>query len=295
MRAKTPMGVSPCWTRWASAFVAVTAILWLGSLFRDPRAMWGSIAAAAVVGVVIVVTWRLLPLTSVLRRRLSPTRPVPTLLDTTPPVDIAPLWDNTPAAVRFHGDDVVAVVAIDGPDNPPSVFDRNRVESATFIPLEVLTAALRQFDVRLSGIDVLSVGRRRASRAHHPYAATYTSMIGDHAAMGQRRSWCVLRMDRLENATAIASRDSVASTLAACAAHSPLSCRPARSPPGSSAPRNWPTLMCCWAPESVPNRGRAGAICGMGPDRSARTGSLPRTSAPRTSIGSGWPTAMRRR
>ena len=218
MRAKTPMGVSPCWTRWASAFVAVTAILWLGSLFRDPRAMWGSIAAAAVVGVVIVVTWRLLPLTSVLRRRLSPTRPVPTLLDTTPPVDIAPLWDNTPAAVRFHGDDVVAVVAIDGPDNPPSVFDRNRVESATFIPLEVLTAALRQFDVRLSGIDVLSVGRRRASRAHHPCAATYTSMIGDHAAMGQRRSWCVLRMDRLENATAIASRDSVASTLAACAA-----------------------------------------------------------------------------
>lgn len=79
----------------------------------------------------------------------------------------------------------MAVLAIDGPDNPPSVFDRNRVESATSILLDVLADALRQFDVRLSGIDVLSVGRRRASRAHHPYAATYTSMIGDHAAMGQ--------------------------------------------------------------------------------------------------------------
>ena len=47
-----------------------------------------------------------------------------------------------------------------------------------------------------SQASTFSVGRRRV-RAHHPYAATYTSMIGDHAAMGQRRSWCVLRMDRL--------------------------------------------------------------------------------------------------
>lgn len=218
MRAKAPLGVSASWPRWAAGFVTVTGILWLGSLFRGPGPMWGSIAAAAVAGTLIVVTWRLLPLTTVLRRRLAPSRPDPALLDTTPPADIAPLWDNTPAAIRARGDDVVAVLAIDGPDNPPSVFDRNRVESATSIPLDVLADALRQFDVRLSGVDVLSVGRRRASRAHHPYAATYTSMIGDHAAMGQRRSWCVLRMDRLQNATAIASRDSVASTLAACAA-----------------------------------------------------------------------------
>lgn len=218
MRARPPLGVSASWPRWAAAFVTVTGILYLGSRFRGPGPMWGAIAAAVLAAVLIVVTWRLLPLTSVLRRRLSPTRPAPTLLDTTAPADIAPLWDNTPAAVRAAGDDVVAVVAIDGPDNPPSVFDRNRVESATFIPLDVLAVALRQFDVRLSGIDVLSVGRRRASRAHHPYAATYTGMIGDHAAMGQRRSWCVLRMNRIQNATAIASRDSVASTLAACAA-----------------------------------------------------------------------------
>lgn len=184
MRAKAPLGVSTSWPRWATAFVTVTGILYLGSRFHGPGPIWGSIAAAVLAAILIAGTWRLLPLTSALRRRLSPTRPASALLDTATPADIAPLWDNTPAAVRAVGDDVVAVVAIDGPDNPPSVFDRNRVESATFIPLDVLAEALRQFDVRLSGIDVLSVGRRRASRAHHPYAATYTGMIGDHAAMG---------------------------------------------------------------------------------------------------------------
>ena len=186
MRAKSPLGVSASWPRWAAAFVTVTGILYLGSLFRGPGPMWGAIVSAVAAAVLIVVTWRLLPLTSVLRRRLSPARPRPALLDTTAPADIAPLWDNTPAAVRAVGDDVVAVLAIEGPDNPPSVFDRNRVESATFIPLDALAVALRQFDVRLSGIDVLSVGRRRASRAHHPYAATYTGMIGAIRPPGSR-------------------------------------------------------------------------------------------------------------
>lgn len=174
--------------------------------------MWGAIAAAVLAAVLIVVTWRLLQIDVCAAPPPLTDTAAPTLLDTTSPADIAPLWDNTPAAVRAAGDDVVAVVAIDGPDNPPSGVRPGWVESATFIPLDVLAVALRQFDVRLSGIDVLSVGRRRASRAHHPYAATYTGMIGDHAAMGQRRSWCVLRMNRIQNATAIASRDSVAST-----------------------------------------------------------------------------------
>ena len=50
MRAKAPLGVSASWPRWAAGFVTVTGILWLGSLFRGPGPMWGSIAAAAVAG-----------------------------------------------------------------------------------------------------------------------------------------------------------------------------------------------------------------------------------------------------
>ena len=149
-------------------------------------------------------------------RRIRPALLEPDLGAVT--VDHRPLWTAAPAAIRADGDDVLAVVAVDGPAHPPSVFDRARVEAATFVPVSVIAAALRQFDVTLAGIDIISVGRRRAPRSHHPYSATYTSMVGDHAAMGLRRTWCVLRMNRLDNAAAVVCRDSVAATLAACAA-----------------------------------------------------------------------------
>ena len=217
MRAQGPVGLSSSWLRWAAGFVTVTALLWLGTLFAGPAWMWASIVAAALAAALIVITWRHMPLTTALARRVVPRRGGAELLETAPAADHHPLWTAAPAAIRSCGDEFVAVVAVDGPANPPAVFDRNRVESATFVPVDLVADALRQFDVKLAGIDIVSVGRRRAPRAHHPYAATYTGMVGDHAAMGVRRTWCVLRMNRIENAAAVVCRDSVAATLAACA------------------------------------------------------------------------------
>jgi hypothetical protein len=71
--------------------------------------------------------------------------------------------------------------------------------------------------VKLSGIDIVSAGRRRAPASHHHHSDTYTSVVGDHSAVGERRTWCVLRLNTFDNAAAVASRDSVAATLAACA------------------------------------------------------------------------------
>jgi|GEM_PF-728854 len=221
MRAQLPVGIVASWPRWAAAFVTVMAVLWAGTWFRGAAAMWSTIALAAALAALIVVTWRRLPLTDVTGGRLRPRRLRPALLDSgrgAVTVDHRPLWSAAPAAIRVDGDDVVAVVAVDGPAHPPSVFDRARVESATFVPVAVIAGALRQFDVTLAGIDIISVGRRRAPRSHHPFSATYTSMVGDHAAMGLRRTWCVLRMNRIDNAAAVVCRDSVAATLAACAA-----------------------------------------------------------------------------
>lgn len=172
MRAGTAIGISPSWPRWAAGLAVAVVLLWLGTLPGGRAAMWGSIVAAVVATPLIVLTWRLLPLTAVLRRRLRPRRTDTALLATVAAADIAPLWDSAPAAIRGAGDEAVAVVAIEGPEHPPSVFDRDRVESATYVPVDVVAAALRQFDVMLSGIDIVSVGRRRAARAHHPYAAT---------------------------------------------------------------------------------------------------------------------------
>ena len=100
------------------------------------------------------------------------------------------------AAIRGDGDELVAVVAVDGPSHTPSVLDNHRVESAATLPVGVVADALRQFDVTLGGIDIVSVGRRRAPDTHHPYAQTYSGMVGDHGAVGRRRTVCVLRMNR---------------------------------------------------------------------------------------------------
>ncbi|MGV7643099.1 type VII secretion protein EccE, partial [Mycobacterium kansasii] len=42
-------------------------------------------------------------------------------------------------------------------------------------------------------------------------------MVGDHPAVGQRRTWLVIRLDATASARAIVWRESVAATLAAAA------------------------------------------------------------------------------
>ena len=109
----------------------------------------------------------------------------------------------------------MAVVAVDGQPHSPSVLDYPRVESLSKLPLDAVATGLRQFDVTLDGIDVVSVGARRASKAHHPHADAYSSEVGDHPAVGQRQTWLVIRLDAAESARAIVWRESVAATMSA--------------------------------------------------------------------------------
>ena len=74
MRAQLPVGVVASWPRWAIAFVAVMAVLWAGTWFAGPAAMWSAITVAAVLAALIVLTWRRLPLTSVTAGRVRPRR-----------------------------------------------------------------------------------------------------------------------------------------------------------------------------------------------------------------------------
>ena len=47
MRAQLPVGIVGSWPRWAAAFITVIAVLWAGTWFRGPAAMWSAIALAA--------------------------------------------------------------------------------------------------------------------------------------------------------------------------------------------------------------------------------------------------------
>jgi type VII secretion protein EccE len=121
--------------------------------------------------------------------------------------------------IRSVGPHLVAVVAVDGPPHSLSVLDHQQVESAAVLPLDVVASGLRQFDVTLDGIDVVSAGVRRAPKTHHHHAPVYSSRVGDHPAIGQRRTWLVMRLDAVKGAAAILCRESVAATLSAAAEH----------------------------------------------------------------------------
>jgi type VII secretion protein EccE len=198
------------------AFLAAVAALWAGAaLLHGSVALAVTIAVAVLAVVLILAVWRGAPLSTLVWQRLRARRfeaPHPA-----PAVDHRLRWTTAHAGVRAAGHELVAVVAVDGPSHSPSVLDHNRVESAATLPVAVVAAALRQFDVTLAGIDIVGAGRRRAPDGHHHYAATYSRMVGDHPAVGQRRVWCVLRLNTFDNVGAIAGRDSAAATLAVCA------------------------------------------------------------------------------
>jgi type VII secretion protein EccE len=81
---------------------------------------------------------------------------------------------------------------------------------ADSVPVDAISAALCQFDVRLEGIDVVSVRTRHLADVAGPSPTTDDPIDGD-----QRNTWVILRMDPQRNVGAMAARDSVASTLAA--------------------------------------------------------------------------------
>jgi type VII secretion protein EccE len=219
MKAQRAFGLALSWPRVTAVLLAVVALLAVSSR-GVPWVADAGLAAAVVLGVLALVTYRRMSLLSALVGRITDRRvDVVAALGTGArfPVDHHRVYGREVVGIREHGGQLVAVVAVDGPAHSPSVLVRHSVDSSTTLPVGLVAAAIRQFDVLLDGIDIVSVGARRARASIHPYAQSYTSMVGDHAAVGQRRTWLVLRMDPLRNVTAVAARDSVASTLAAAA------------------------------------------------------------------------------
>lgn len=217
MRAMFPAGVTLRWNRMLTAFVVAVVIAWAGTRgLRGPWALAVVAVAALLMLAVVLVTWRGAPLSTLLWGRMRRRRVDVTA--TAESSDHRLRWTTTSAAIRADGYDLIAVVAVDGPSHAPSVLDHHQVKSAATLPVNVVADALRQFDVKLSGIDIVSAGNRRAPTSHHHHSDTYTAIVGDHSAVGRRRTWCVLRLNSFDNAAAVASRDSVAATLSACAA-----------------------------------------------------------------------------
>jgi type VII secretion protein EccE len=216
VKSTFPVGLRVTWWRVIVAFVTTVGLLALGThLWHGPVALAVPIVVAVLVDAALLVTWRHQTVGALARHRLTKRRATAAVVA---PVSSHRLrWTTEEAAIRGDEFEALAVVAVDGASHTPSVLDHHQVQSGTLLPVDVVARAVRQFDVSLAGIDIYSVGRRRAGDEHHHYAATYSRVIADYGAVGERSTWCVLRMRSRDNLGAIAARDSVAATLLACA------------------------------------------------------------------------------
>ncbi len=209
-----PVSLAVGWARVVTVFVVDVALLAGVGAAAGRSGWWAGAGAALLITVAALVCWRGAPLLTLVWRSVTARRATLGV----PAGELADhdrMFGTGPVGIRAVGPYLVAVVAVDGQPHSPSVLDYPRVESLSKLPLDAVATGLRQFDVTLDGIDVVSVGARRASKTHHPHAEAYSSEVGDHPAVGQRQTWLVIRLDAAESARAIVWRESVAATMSA--------------------------------------------------------------------------------
>jgi type VII secretion protein EccE len=196
-------GVSPTAAWWVG--VAVAAVLTIAMVATDR----GITVASAVASALARLVWRL----SASDMRDSSPEPEATLSPhCTPPIDHRRRFSRNVVGVREYQGQLVAVIAVDGPADASSGNDQRQTVSSATLPVAAVAAGLRQFDVRLEAIDIVSVRKRLVSDAADPAAPPTAD---DRPAGVEQGTWLVLRMDPQHNLAAVAPRDSVASTLAA--------------------------------------------------------------------------------
>ncbi len=178
MKAQRPVGLNLKWPWITAVFVADVAILIAAS--HSPESWQGPHRIASWVGVGLVVLTTLPALVTyrgvtVVQRIAASLKPGPALTaGCAPAIDHQRRFGRQPIGVREHATNLVGVVEVDGPVRVRTVAD-----------------ALCQFDIRLEGVDVVSV-----------------QATGDKA-----RTCLIVRMDPRRTVAAVAVRDSLASTL----------------------------------------------------------------------------------
>jgi type VII secretion protein EccE len=227
MRAQRRFGLDLSWPRLTVVFLMDVAVLALVSHLPDAWqanhiAWWAGVAVAALVTIVAVVTYRRTPLATALAARVLDRFVDPELTLTegcTPAIDHQRRYGRDVVGIREYDGQLVAVVAVEGQGEAPSGRHRNRGPAQGWLPVEAIAARLRQFDVRLNAIDIVSVGTRHASGTQvlSDDDDDETGPLEDRRPFDDHHTWLVLRMDPQRNVAAVAARDSVASTLAAAA------------------------------------------------------------------------------
>ncbi|MBS9533520.1 type VII secretion protein EccE [Mycobacterium sp. M1] len=205
MKPQHRLGLAMSWPRVTVVFLIAVAVLYGAGQLPDPRqpiAWWAGVGVAGFVSLAGLVTYRGVTVPAALAGWVWDWSgdPEETLTAAcTPAIDHRRRYGHEVVGIREFGRQLVSVIAVDQPDSTPASRHQRQDTASASLPVSTVAAGLRQFDTRLDGIDIISVSVRGA--------APETDVA--------RSTWLVLRMDPHRNSDAVASRDSVASTMAA--------------------------------------------------------------------------------
>jgi type VII secretion protein EccE len=218
MKAQREYGLSLSWARVTTVFLIDIALLVIASHLPDSWQADRNLTFWIGVGLVVILTIAALltnggvPVSSapIARVRNWYADPEALTVGCTTATDHRRQFSRETVGIREYDSQLIAVIAVDGAGEAGR--HRNRDGLSTSIPLEAVVTSLRQFDVRLDSVDIISVGTRNKSAQ-----TAAGDEFGDRRPIEERNTWLVLRMDPQHNVSAVAARDSVACTLAAAA------------------------------------------------------------------------------
>jgi type VII secretion protein EccE len=230
MKAQRSFGLSLSWPRVTAVFLVDILILvvashcpasWQG---EHRIAFWVGVGLAALVTILSLVTHNGLTVTSGLATWLWDWSADPGTALTagcTPALDHQRRLGRDKVGVREYAGHLVTVIGVDGGEEDAGRH-RHRT-TAGVLPLQAVADGLRQFDIHLDGIDIVSMKVRRggpevtaAEKSKlDDWGPEEWGLVSDEPTSYVRRTWLVLRMNPQRNVAAVAARDSLASTLVA--------------------------------------------------------------------------------
>jgi len=229
MKAQRKFGLALSWPRVTAVFLIDIVILVLASHCPESWqadhhvAWWIGVGIAAIVTLLALVTYHGLTVASGLGAWLWDWSADPgsaLAAGCTPAIDHERRFGRDAVGVREHRGRLVTVIAVEDRDDDPAGRHRHRSGAKAMLPVAAVAHGLRQFDIHLDSIDIVSVRVRRGGNAAEltaleDWGPEEWDVVGDRPASRQHSTWLVLRMNPQRNVAAVAARDSLASTMVA--------------------------------------------------------------------------------
>jgi type VII secretion protein EccE len=223
MKAQHTFGLNLSWMRVTTVFLIDLAVLriaghWPDQLGTAGRAWWPGVGLAALVTMGALITHRRVPLTAIVLARVLDRFASPASFlneGCTPGFDHRRRYGHDVVGMREYRGQLVTVIAVEPPRPESSGRHGRGPRPSPALQAGIVADALRQFDVRLDGIDIVSVRTCDATPDADAAPGDDGQTPAAPAPSGPRDTWLMLRMDPMRNADAVAVRDSVAATLAA--------------------------------------------------------------------------------